>query len=219
MKPAKVLIVDDHPIVREGVKRLILQDETLTVCGEAEDVGSALDMLQTAKPDVAVVDITLKKGSGLDFIKTAKNIDPSLKILVLSIHDESVYAERSLRAGAMGYLMKHEAMTNILEGIHQVLEGEIYLGRRTAKRLLHKFFAGPANAESDIATRLSDRELEVFELYGQGRKTREIAEQLQISIKTVESHRQHILKKLNLQNSTELIRVAVEFVLNEQAAN
>jgi DNA-binding NarL/FixJ family response regulator len=209
------MIVDDHPIVREGIKLLLQQDPTLEFCGEAEDYADAVDQLERQQPDIAIVDITLKQSSGLDFIKTARTLRPGLKILVLSIYDESLYAERVLRAGAHGYLMKHQAMINILEGIHRVLDGELCISEHVTRRLLARIVndTPPVDDPTDC---LSDRELEVFRLYGQGRSTREIATHLQLSVKTIESHREHILQKLNLKNSAEMVRRAVEFVLRRE---
>ncbi|MEW6237294.1 MAG: response regulator transcription factor [Candidatus Omnitrophota bacterium] len=216
MKPAKVLIVDDHPIVREGLKQLIQQDEALEVCGEAEDCVAALELIQSTRPDVAVIDLSLKKSSGMDLLKSAKKMAPEMKILVLSMYNESVYAERVLRAGANGYLMKHQAMTNILDGIHRIMNREICVSENIAKKILHEFAQQPSSPSDNVSEILSDRELEVFALYGQGLKTRDIADRLIVSVKTIESHREHIIQKLHLKNSAELVCKAVEFVLTEQ---
>lgn len=213
MTKCKVLIVDDHPIVVQGIHQLIQNDATLEVCGEASDAETALSMANAKQPDVAVVDITLKKSNGLDFIKRAKQDHPHMKFLVLSMHDESVYAERALRAGASGYIMKHQAMKSILDGIHRILDGEIYISEPIAQQILQKSSWSTMAAPVDPVSRLSDREVEVFQLYGKGMKTRAIAEELNISIKTVESHREHIMQKLNFSNSAEMLRFAVEFVL------
>ncbi|MBN2329144.1 MAG: response regulator transcription factor [Candidatus Omnitrophica bacterium] len=209
----KVVIVDDHPIVREGLKQVILQDPQLMVCGEAEDLYSALDQIEQEQPDIAIVDITLKKSSGLDLIREISAQWPKIKTLVLSIHDEAIYAERALRAGANGYVMKQQAMINILDAIHHVLHGELYVSQDVSKRLLHLFHKKPSSVENQEISLLSNRELQVFQLYGQGKKTRIIAGELNISAKTVESHREHIMEKLNLSDSSEMIFMAVQFMI------
>lgn len=210
----KVVIVDDHPIVREGLKQVILQDSQLMVCGEAEDVYSALELIEREQPDIAIVDVTLKKSSGLELIREISAQWPKIKTLVLSIHDETIYAERALRAGANGYVMKQQAMINILDAIHNVLNGDLYVSQEVSKRLLNMIQNKPASFENQEISLLSDRELQVFQLYGQGKKTRVIADELNISVKTVESHREHIMNKLNLSDSTEMIVMAVRFMVN-----
>ncbi len=215
MKKKQVLIVDDHPIVREGLKQVLLQDDSLIVCNEAEDMQSALECVEIDQPDIAIVDLTLKKSSGLDLVKELSSRWPQLKTLVLSIHDESIYAERALRAGANGYIMKQQAMINILDAVHHVLDGELYVSDAVSKRLLHNIKGGNSASEDYGVSLLSNRELQVFQLYGQGKKTRAIADELNISVKTVESHREHIMEKLNLSDSMEMIRRAVEFMVTE----
>jgi DNA-binding NarL/FixJ family response regulator len=215
MKKKQVLIVDDHPIVREGLKQVLLQDDSLAVCDEAEDMQSAIECVEIHQPDIAIVDLTLKKSSGLDLVKELSSRWPKLKTLVLSIHDESIYAERALRAGANGYIMKQQAMINILDAVHNVLDGELYVSDAVSKRLLHNIKGGNSSTEDYGVSLLSNRELQVFQLYGQGKKTRAIADELNISVKTVESHREHIMEKLNLSDSMEMIRMAVEFMVKE----
>jgi len=215
MKKKQVLIVDDHPIVREGLKQVLLQDDSLLVCDEAEDMQSAIECVEIHQPDIAIVDLTLKKSSGLDLVKEFSSRWPKLKTLVLSIHDESIYAERALRAGANGYIMKQQAMINILDAVHNVLDGELYVSDAVSKRLLHNIKGGNFSTEDYGVSLLSNRELQVFQLYGQGKKTRAIADELNISVKTVESHREHIMEKLNLSDSMEMIRMAVEFMVTE----
>jgi DNA-binding NarL/FixJ family response regulator len=211
--PAKkrVFLVDDHPAMRKGLKDLIGQENDLAVCGEAGDIPSALEGIAKAKPDIAVVDLTLKEASGLDLVKDLKARHASLPVLVLSMHAESLYAERSIRAGARGYIMKEATTENIVGAIRRVLSGEIYLSADVSSRMLKKM-AGDRPAEGDAVESLSDRELEVFRLVGEGLRTRDVAERLHLSVKTVESYREHIKLKLRLENAAQLTRAAVEWV-------
>ena len=212
----KVLIVDDHPLVREGSAQIHRQAGGLEVCGEADRPETALQAVSASKPDVAVVDLALSAGSGLGLIRDLKVWHAGLRILVLSMHDESLYAERVLRAGASGYIMKHEVTDHFVEAIRKVLGGGIYLSERMAARMLAKL-AGkePAGAASSIES-LSDRELEVFQLVAQGLTTREIAERLYLSIKTVETHLDHVKAKLGLESSRELVRYAIVWSLERR---
>ncbi|MBI5685920.1 MAG: response regulator transcription factor [Verrucomicrobia bacterium] len=212
-KPTKakrrILIVDDHPLLREGVARLINDQPDLMVCGEAEAPSAALAVADTAKPDLAVVDISLKDQSGLELIKDFKVRFPNLLVLALSVHDESVYAERALRAGARGYVMKREASDKVLEAIRSVLEGNVYISNKIAAGILDKvtgYPAGPARSALDV---LSDRETEVLMWIGKGYGSNQIAKQLHISVKTVEAHRANIKLKLNLSSSNELLQCAI----------
>jgi DNA-binding NarL/FixJ family response regulator len=207
----KVLLVDDHPIVRHGFAQLINRDAGLTVCGEADDVPQAMESIQSCQPNVVIVDITLKSGSGLDLIKNIKAQHPHLPILVVSMHDESLYAERVLRAGGRGYLTKQEAVDNILVAIHRVLKGEIYLSQKMTGRLLFRLADGKTQLTGSPVDTLSDRELEVFQLIGQGSGTSQIAERLHLSVKTVETYREHLKQKLNLKNAAELVQHAVQW--------
>lgn len=207
----KVFLVDDHPIVRRGLVHLINQEPDLMVCGDAADVHQAFEGLSRLRPDVVVVDISLNDRSGLELIKNIKYKNPKLPALVLSMHDEALYAERSLRAGARGYLMKQEAPEKVVMAIRRILGGEIYVSEHMSSKLLAKVASGvPANA-SPLDT-LSDRELEVFELIGNGLGTRQIAEKLCLSIKTIESYKEHIKNKLNLENSTRLFQSALSWI-------
>jgi DNA-binding NarL/FixJ family response regulator len=212
----EVLIVDDHPIVREGIVKLLNHEADLTVCGEAEDAPQALKSIEKLKPHIAIVDITLKQGlSGIELIKDIKARYPRLPVLVLSMHNESLYAERTLRAGAKGYIMKQEATEKVVEAIRRVLAGEIYLSERMAQKILHKFVEGkPHTGESPIE-RLSDRELEVFQLIGHGLKTRRVAEKLHLSVKTIETYREHIKEKLKLKDAAELVQHAIQWVQSQ----
>lgn len=211
----RVFLVDDHPIVRHGLTQLINREPDLVVCGESEDGSNALTAVRTAKPDVVVVDLTLKRSSGFSLIKNLNAFDPKLSILVLTIHEESLYAERCLRAGAKGYLMKEEAMENVLLAIRRVLAGQVYLSEEMQEKM---FRSSGKRSETVIASpleKLSDRELEVFRLHGQGVGTRQVAKQLHLSLSTVYSHRARIKVKLGACTGTELIQHAVKWVETE----
>ena len=211
----RVFLVDDHPIVRHGLTQLINREPDLMVCGESEDGSKALTAIRVAKPDVVVVDLTLKRSSGFSLIKNLNALDSKLFILVLTIHEESLYAERCLRAGAKGYLMKEEAMENVLLAIRRVLAGQVYLSEEMQSKV---FRTSGKRSETVIASpleRLSDRELEIFRLLGQGVGTRQIAKLLHLSISTVESHRARIKEKVDVKSGTELLQHAVKWVETE----
>lgn len=212
-RTTRVLIVDDHPIVRRGLAELISDEPDLEICGEAADSTEALRLIDSARPDLIVIDISLQNGNGIELIKQIKARDQGIKMLVSSMHDESLFAERALRAGALGYVNKAEAAENIVEAIRVVLSGKVYVSSRLADRMLHRLVGGDENLERSAIDSLSDRELEVFEFIGKGQTTRQIAMKLHLSPKTVESHRENIKRKLNLANATELTRYAVEWVL------
>ena len=211
----RVFLVDDHPIVRHGLTQLINREPDLMVCGESEDGSKALTAVGAAKPDVVVVDLTLKRSSGFSLIKNWHALDPKMPILVLTIYKESLYAERCLRAGAKGYLMKEEAMENVLLAIRRVLAGQVYLSKEMQSKL---FRTSGKRSQTVIASpleRLSDRELEVFRLLGQGVGTRQVAKQLNLSLSTVYSHRARIKVKLGAYSGTELLQQAVKWVETE----
>src|SRR5712671_1532878 len=214
-----IFIVDDHPIVRQGLALLINREPDLTVCGDAEEASSALRMIESLQPDLVVVDISLNGPDGLELLKNIRARDPNLPVLILSMLDESLYAERSLRAGASGYIMKQEATDRVLVAIRRILDGEIYVSDRMADRMLHRFVGGAQQVEprSPISD-LSDRELEVFRLIGDGRGTRQIAQELHISVKTVESYQAHIKDKLSLKNARELVQRAIQWTVAEKPA-
>jgi DNA-binding NarL/FixJ family response regulator len=215
-KKFRVLIVDDHPILRQGIGQLINAEPDLMVCGEAEDAHQALSAVGTTKCDIAIVDISLKGTSGIELLKNLKVHYPKLHVLILSMHDESIYAQRALRAGASGYIMKQEATEKVLGAIRKILNGEIYLSERLGSRMLSQLVGGRSSLPSSPIDQLSDRELEVFGLIGQGHGTRPIAEKLHLSVKTVESHRAHIKEKMNLKNATELVHHAIQWAQSEQ---
>lgn len=211
----RVLIVDDHPIVRQGLKGLISQAPDLEVCGEAETIFDALKAIEQLHPDVAVVDISLKGESGVDLIKDVRIRFPDLPVLTLSMYDEAIYAERVLRAGARGYVTKEEASEKVLTAIRCVLSGKIFLSERMSAKMLSKLVGGRTETPGLSVDRLSDRELQVFELIGRGMSTRMIAETLHLSIKTVESHRANIKEKLQIENATELLQQAIHWLQSQ----
>src|SRR5688572_2577952 len=213
-----VFIVDDHPVFREGLVSLVNRELNLTVCGEATNAAQALAAIERLKPDLAIVDIGLPGRSGLELVKDIRAVRRDTAILVISMHDETLYAERVLRAGANGYLMKQEGPGKIVQAIRAVLEGQIYLSGKMSSRVLDAFSGNPAKSNSPIA-RLSDRELEVMQLIGHGLDSHTIAQQLNLSFKTVDAHRSHIKEKLELQSGVELICFAARWVEAQQAAN
>jgi len=207
----RVFLVDDHPLVRESLASLIERQPDLCVCGEADRAAAALAAIATAKPDVAIVDLSLGDGSGLELIRGLRQMHPQVAVLVLSMHDEELYAERALRAGARGYIMKREATRNVILAIRRVREGKIAVSGRLAETLAAKVIATPS-AGADPVTTLSDRELEVFRLVGEGRQTRQIADALHLSAKTVQAYYARIKEKLGVTNANELLREAIRWV-------
>ncbi len=213
----KVLIVDDHPVLRQGIAQLIALENDMTVCGEAADAGEALKVAQETQPDVAIVDISLHDSNGIDLIKDMLIRWPKLPILVLSMHSESFYAERVFRAGAKGYVTKGEPSGKVIEGLRKVLAGEVYVSEKLASKMIGRLMGGArADASGFSIDRLSDREFQVFELIGQGMQTREIAQKLHLSIKTIDAHRENIKNKLKLDNATELLKTAIHWVQFER---
>jgi DNA-binding NarL/FixJ family response regulator len=211
----KVLIVDDHPIVRQGISQLIDQEPDFSTCSQAGSAQETLAQMESNPPDILLVDISLDGISGLELIKLLKNRNYKAPILVLSMHDESLYAERALRAGAKGYVMKQEATEKVLTAIRQVLQGELYLSEHMQEKILQQILSGDAGGLSPIDL-LSDRELEVFRLIGHGNASSDIARKLSRSVKTVETHRSHLKDKLGLKNAAELTHFAVQWVEREK---
>lgn len=207
----RIFIVDDHPIVRRGLGQLINQEDDLVICGEADNAETALELLKKVKPDLAIVDISLRGIDGIELTKLIKARFDSIPVLVVSMHDESLFAERALKVGARGYIMKQEAIEKMMEAIRKVLRGELYVSERVSANIVKRFVDGRAEGVSSPEELLSDRELEVFQLIGQGFATRQIADQLHVSVKTVEAYRANIKEKLNLKNATELIKHAVHW--------
>jgi DNA-binding NarL/FixJ family response regulator len=212
----KILVVDDHPIVRQGLAQIINQEDDMILAGEAGDSNEALQTLKKIKPDLVIVDISLKGTSGLELSKSIIASYPKIPILIISMYDESLYVERVLRIGAKGYLMKQEAIDNVVGAIRKVLSGETYVSEKMRDNLVHKFINGSTTSGVACPESLSDRELEVMQLIGQGRPTRQIAEELCVSVKTIESHYANIKNKLNLKSAHELIQYAVKWYLSEK---
>jgi DNA-binding NarL/FixJ family response regulator len=210
-----VLIVDDHPIVRQGLAQLINQEHDLVVCAQAEDAHEAMRAVRESQPDMVIVDISLKGASGVELIKDLQVQRPDLPILTLSMHDEAVYGERALRAGARGYIMKQEATEKVVTAIRRVLAGEVYVSDGMAAKMVSKLVGGASKKTGSPVERLSDRELEVFRMLGEGYNTREMAEKLHLSVKTIETYRAHIKDKLALQDASELLRSAIQWVNTE----
>jgi DNA-binding NarL/FixJ family response regulator len=205
----RVLIVDDHPIVRQGLTQLISQENDLEVVGEADDAETAIAAVSRLAPDVVIVDLMLRDSSGIELIKDIKATRPAARILVVSMHDEAVYAERALRAGSHGYIMKEEATNEVLSALRTVLADEVYVSKDVVSRMLRRIVGG---GPSDGINRLSDRELEVFQWIGHGLSVNEIAEKLKVSPKTIETYRAHIKEKLGLASSADVLRVAVSWL-------
>jgi DNA-binding NarL/FixJ family response regulator len=215
----RILVVDDHPIVREGLADLINKEKDIEVCGCAENIPQTIKAIKELDPDVVTVDISLEDASGLELIKDIKIQFPGLPVLALSMHPESFYAERAVRAGAKGYITKQEATKNVITAIRKVLSGGLYLSEQMKEKLLHSLVG---DSESDAAVspidRLADRELEVFSLLGQGRATRQIAEQLCLSVKTIETYRSRIKEKLSLSSGSELLQCAFQWANRQDKA-
>ncbi len=212
----KILLVDDHPLVREWLANLINEQTDLQICGEAVNAPEAFALIGTARPDIAIVDLSLEGGSGIELLKNIRAAYPAVAAIVLSMHDEALYAERALRAGARGYIMKREATKKILQAIRAVLAGKIYVSEKITAQMAEKFLEGHSATVESPVQQLSDRELEVFQLLGRGYTTRQIAEHLHIGFKTVQADCARIKEKLNLTNVTELLREAIRWHENQQ---
>ena len=210
----RILIVDDHPIVRQGVRRVIEQESDLRICAEAETATEALRLFEEHQPDLAIIDITLKGTDGLELTKWIRARSERIPILIMSMHDESLYAERVLRAGAHGYVMKAEVADKIVIAIRKALLGEIYLSEKVEQNILHEVSGRTTEVDQSPVRKLSDRELEVFRLIVQGMGTLAIADHLRLSIKTIETYRSHLKEKLGLANATQLVRYAAQWIEN-----
>src|SRR5262252_9295504 len=212
-KAKRIVIVDDHPLFRKGLVELIHSEKKhFAICGEADNAAEAMDVIRKLNPDLAIVDLSLPGANGIELIKNIRAEFPKLPVLVLSMHDESLYALRAMRAGADGYVMKHEAMANVVQAVHEVFNGRPYLSPAMAAQVITKFAHRQAEGEVDAVERLSDRELEILELIGKGNEVRQIAKLLHLSPKTVETHRAHIKDKLDLKNSREVARFALQWL-------
>jgi DNA-binding NarL/FixJ family response regulator len=208
----RIFIVDDHPLLRRGLSELINREPDMMFCGEAEDSPSAIKAISQIKPDLVIVDISLKGYNGIELIKNIKAFDPKIQVLVLSMHDESIYAMRVLKAGAKAYVMKQEVVDKVMEAVRRIRAGKVFVSERVASRMLDQVVVGGDPAPDSPVDLLSDRELEIVNMIGSGLPTREIAAKLHISIKTVESHRARIKEKLNLQNAIQLVQFCVRWV-------
>jgi DNA-binding NarL/FixJ family response regulator len=212
IRAPRILIVDDHPLVRDGLKTRLQAEAGWTVCGEADDVASALKLLDDAQPDVAVVDLSLRSGNGIDLIKRIISRNRGVRIVVSSMHDEHIYAERAINAGAMGYVHKQQASKLIVDAIREVLAGRLYASEAVRERLLARVIRRAGNAKANPVEQLTDRELQVFERIGRGKSIREISTELKVSPKTVETYRDRIRKKLQLESANRLVHYAVKWV-------
>lgn len=209
----RILIVDDHPLVRQGIIGLISTQPDFEVCGEANGIAEALELVEATRPEVVIIDLTLKDGNGIELIKILKEQHGDIKMLVISMHDETLFAERALRAGAVGYVSKHEAIRTVVQAVRTVLGGRLYLSPNMTERMVHLAVGARADGTGSPLERLTDREIEIFEMIGRGLASREIAQQLNLSPKTVETHREHVKEKLDLKNAAELTKHAVQWVL------
>lgn len=209
----RILIVDDHPLVREGLIGLISTQPDFEVCGEANGIAEAQELVEAMLPDVVIIDLTLKDGNGIELIKALKEQNGDIKMLVISMHDESLFAERALRAGAVGYVSKREAIRTVVQAVRTVLAGRLYLSPNMTERMVHLAVGARGDGAGSPLDRLTDREIEIFEMIGRGLTSREIAQQLNLSPKTVETHREHVKEKLELKNAAELTKHAVQWVL------
>ena len=207
----KILLVEDHPIFRLGLSELINQEDDLKAFGKSKDVEPAIREIETMSPDLIIADITLKNSDGIDLVKYVKRHHKQIPVLVLSMHDEYLYAQRALSAGARGYIMKQEAMESVVTAIHHVLDGKIYLNEKVKEHILSNMSNTPSARDKSPVERLTDRELQVFKMIGRGFSSREIAERLFLSIKTIGTYRERIKEKLNLKHANELVRCAVHF--------
>jgi DNA-binding NarL/FixJ family response regulator len=212
---ARILIVDDHPIFRRGLRDLIAEEDDMEVCGEADNAPDALRQIEACCPDAAVIDLSLKSGHGIELIEQIRQRHEGVKMVVCSMHEESLFAERVLRAGAMGYVNKQDATDKLIVAIRCVLEGDVYLSPAMTRRLLHRAVGGTAPGQSPI-DRLTNREMQVFEMIGQGLTTKQIARKLQLSPKTIDAHRENIKSKLNLVNSVQLSLQAFQWMHEKQ---
>lgn len=224
MRPAKrnarrILIVDDHPIVRQGLRRLMENEDDLTVCGEAETARDARIAIKDLNPDAVIVDISLKQGDGIELVRDVRAHHATLPLLVLSMHDEAIYAERMLSAGASGYIMKQAASEQFLISLRRVMDGGIYVSEAVGSNMIQKFASGGSYVSANPIDRLSNRELQILHMIGKGMSTRETAKSLNLSIKTIESHRQRIKRKLNLHTGAQLVQYAVNWFAGREPAN
>jgi DNA-binding NarL/FixJ family response regulator len=216
-RKSRIVLVEDHPVFRLGLRELINQEKDLVVCGEAEDKVTAWSEIQRLKPDMVILDLSLKDGDGISLIKDIARNYKNIPVLVVSMHDESIFAERSLIAGAKGYINKQETSVSIIEAIHSLFKGKVFVSNKIKEDILHHFVGGVDSYDKFPIERLTDRELEVFQLIGKGCSTNEIARKLNLSTKTIGTYRERIKEKLHLKHSGELVRHALLWTENEQA--
>jgi DNA-binding NarL/FixJ family response regulator len=212
----KILLVDDHPIFRHGLTELLDRQMDLVVCGHADSAPTALEQMRQLKPDLAILDITLRGTDGIELVKLMKAEAPHLPILVLSMHDESLYALRALKAGALGYVMKADGVQPVLDAIYRVLQGKLFVSKRLGEKLIFKAIHTSESDSPSPVGRLSDRELEVLVMLGRGHSTRSIAKEINLSVKTVETHRAHIKEKLGFADANEMVRFAIDWVAHQE---
>lgn len=216
--PCRVLLVDDHPITCQGVAALINQQTDMQVCGQARNAPAGLEMVEKLDPHIAVVDVQLKGTSGIEFVKNALSMRPRLLVLMMSMHDELLYAPRAFRAGARGYIMKQEASEKILAAVRQIMDGQAYISPRLKEKLAERMLVSRNHEVEDPVEQLSDREMEVFELIGDGYTTRQIAERLNLSVKTIDSYREHLKIKLNIEDAPNLLQHAIRWTKTKHFA-
>jgi DNA-binding NarL/FixJ family response regulator len=212
----KILLVDDHPIFRHGLTELLDRQVDLVVCGHADSAPTALEQMRQLKPDLAILDITLRGTDGIELVKLMKAEVPHLPILVLSMHDESLYALRALKAGALGYVMKADGVQPVLDAIYRALQGKLFVSKRLGEKLIFKAIHTSESDSPSPVGRLSDRELEVLAMLGRGHSTRSIAKEINLSVKTVETHRAHIKEKLGFADANEMVRFAIDWVAHQE---
>jgi DNA-binding NarL/FixJ family response regulator len=214
----QILLVDDHPIFRHGLEDLLEKQDDLAICGHADSAPTALAEMRRLNPDMAIVDISIKGSNGIELVKQMKAELPDLPILVLSMHDESLYALRALKAGALGYVMKAEALQHVIGAVRRVLDGRIFVSPRFGEKLIFKAVHGSESESVSPVDRLSDRELEVLVMLGKGHNTKSIADELHLSVKTIETHRAHIKEKLGFTDASEMVRFAIDWVTHRELA-
>jgi DNA-binding NarL/FixJ family response regulator len=214
----QILLVDDHPIFRHGLEDLLEKQDDLAICGHADSAPTALAEMRRLNPDMAIVDISIKGSNGIELVKQMKAELPDLPILVLSMHDESLYALRALKAGALGYVMKAEALQHVIGAVRRVLDGRIFVSPRFGEKLIFKAVHGSESGSVSPVDRLSDRELEVLVMLGKGHNTKSIADELHLSVKTIETHRAHIKEKLGFTDASEMVRFAIDWVTHRELA-
>lgn len=211
VKTYRIILIDDHPVTRQGVASLVANEPMFEVCGQASNAAKGLELLEKLNPDIAVVDVSLQGTSGIEFVKNALAMRPRLMVLMMSMYDEQLYAPRAFRAGAWGYIMKHEASDNFVKALRRIVEGKSYISPSLKEKLAERMIANKSGEVEDAVEKLSDREMEVFELIGDGYTTRQIASRLNLSVKTIDSYREHLKVKLHVPDATHLLQHAIRW--------